>query len=79
MGTSSTLNNLPLNESRPGVFRNAVFFDQANYVGVATRLPDTDLAEQIALFLEEIKANGRINELQEKWFGFEMNLPETEQ
>lgn len=79
VGTSSTLNNLPLNESRPDVFRNAVFFDQANYVGVATRLPDTDLAEQVALFLEEIKANGRINELQEEWFGFEMNLPETAQ
>lgn len=79
VGTSSTLNNLPLNESRPGVFRNAVFFDQANYVGVATRLPDADLAEQIRLFLDEIKANGRINELQEKWFGFEMNLPETAQ
>jgi polar amino acid transport system substrate-binding protein len=77
VGTSSTLNNLPLNESRPDVFRNAVFFDQANYVGVATRLPDTDLAGEIATFVEEIKANGRINELQEKWFGFSMQLPDA--
>lgn len=75
-GTSSTLNNLPLNEEKPGVFRNAIFFDEANYVGVATRLPDTDLAEQIREFVDEIKGNGRLVELQMEWFGFEMELPD---
>jgi polar amino acid transport system substrate-binding protein len=76
VGTSSTLNNLPLNEQRPGVFRNAILFDQANYVGVATRLPDTDLAERISVFIEEMKASGRLAELQDQWFGFTMDLPE---
>ena len=73
--TSSTLNNLPLNESKPGVFRNAIVLDTANYVGIATRKPDTDLAGEIQKFLDEIKGNGKLNELQVKWFGSEMTLP----
>lgn len=77
VATSSTLNNLPLNEQRAGVFRNAIVFDEANYVGVATRLPDTDLADAIRTFIDEIKSNGRIEELQTKWFGSPMTLPES--
>lgn len=73
--TSSTLNNLPLNASKPGVFRNAIVLDTANYVGIATRKPDTDLAGEIQKFLDEIKGNGKLKELQMKWFGEEMTLP----
>jgi len=73
--TSSTLNNLPLNESKPGVFRNAIVLDTANYVGVATRKPDADLAAEVQKFLDEIKKSGKLAELQTKWFGEEMVLP----
>jgi polar amino acid transport system substrate-binding protein len=73
--TSSTLNNLPLNESKPGVFRNAIVLDQANYVGVATRKPDADLAAEIQKFLDQVKGNGKLKEMQVKWFGSEMTLP----
>jgi polar amino acid transport system substrate-binding protein len=73
--TSSTLNNLPLNKSKAGVFRNAITLDQANYVGVATRKPDSDLAAEVQKFLDQVKANGKLAELQKKWFGNEMTLP----
>jgi polar amino acid transport system substrate-binding protein len=73
--TSSTLNNLPLNTAKPGVFRNAIVLDTANYVGVATRKPDADLAAEVQKFLDQIKSNGKLVELQKKWFGNEMKLP----
>lgn len=75
VATSSTLNNLPLNEQKPGVFRNAIVLPTANYVGVATRKPDTDLAAEIQNFLDEVKANGELAALQEEWFGAPMELP----
>jgi polar amino acid transport system substrate-binding protein len=73
--TSSTLLNLPLNQSKPGVFRDAIVLDTANYVGVATRKPDADLAAEVQKFLDQLKSNGKLVELQKKWFGNEMTLP----
>lgn len=75
VATSSTLNNLPLNNEKPGVFRNAIVLPTANYVGVATRKPDTDLATEIENFLAEVKANGELAALQEEYFGAPMELP----
>jgi polar amino acid transport system substrate-binding protein len=73
--TSSTLLNLPLNESKAGVFRDAIVLDTANYVGVATRRPDSDLAAEVQKYLDQLKSNGKLVELQKKWFGNEMTLP----
>jgi polar amino acid transport system substrate-binding protein len=75
VATSSTLNNLPLNKEKPGVFRNAITLPTANYVGVATRKPDSDLAAEVQKFLDQIKSDGTINELQTKWFNSTMELP----
>lgn len=73
--TSSTLNNLPLNKEKPGVFRNAITLPTANYVGVATRKADADLSAEVQKFLDKIKADGTLAELQKKSFGAPMELP----
>ncbi|MEP6638003.1 MAG: ABC transporter substrate-binding protein [Chloroflexota bacterium] len=73
--TSSTLNNLPLNKEKPGVFRNAITLPTANYVGVATRKADADLSAEVQKFLDKIKADGTLAELQKKSFGAPMQLP----
>jgi polar amino acid transport system substrate-binding protein len=73
--TSSTLNNLPLNKEKPGVFRNAIVLPTANYVGVATRKADADLSAEVQKFLDKIKADGTLAELQTKYFGAPMELP----
>lgn len=73
--TSSTLNNLPLNKEKPGVFRNAITLPTANYVGVATRKADADLSAEVQKFLDKIKADGTLAELQTKYFGAPMELP----
>ena len=73
--TSSKLNNIPLNKASPGVFREAIVLPNANYVGVASRLPDSDLAQAIQSFIDASKADGTLKSLQEKWFGFSMDLP----
>ena len=73
--TSSTLNNLPLNKEKPGVFRDAIVLPTANYVGVATRKPDTDLSGEVQKFLDKIKADGTLAELQKTYFGAPMTLP----
>jgi polar amino acid transport system substrate-binding protein len=73
--TSSTLNNIPLNKTSPGAFRDAIVLPNANYVGVATRLADSDLAAAIQKFIDASKADGSLKAMQQKWFGFSMNLP----
>jgi polar amino acid transport system substrate-binding protein len=74
--TSSTLNNLPLNTAKPGVFRNAIVLPTANYVGVATRKGDADLSAEVQKFLDQIKTDGTLAELQTKYFGAPMELPD---
>lgn len=73
--TSSTLNNLSLNKEKPGVFRDAITLPTANYVGVATRKADADLSAEVQKFLDKIKADGTLAELQKKYFGAPMQLP----
>ena len=73
--TSSTLNNLSLNKEKPGVFRDAITLPTANYVGVATRKADADLSAEVQKYLDKIKADGTLAELQKKYFGAPMQLP----
>lgn len=73
--TSSTLNNLPLNKEKAGVFRDAIVLPTANYVGVATRKADADLSAEVQKFIDKIKADGSLAALQEQYFGAPMELP----
>jgi len=45
-----------------------------NWAGIAARKEDTEIVEYLNTQLQALKASGAIYQLQEKWFGFRMNL-----
>jgi polar amino acid transport system substrate-binding protein len=48
-----------------------------NWAGLAVRKEDTELFDFLNAEIRKFKATGIIYKLQEKWFGFRMNLPDT--
>jgi polar amino acid transport system substrate-binding protein len=74
--TSTKLNDRVLFDRNPGVYDVALELPIYNYVGVATRQQDGDLSEEIDAFIDKIQASGELAELQMKWFGHVMDLPE---
>jgi polar amino acid transport system substrate-binding protein len=74
--TSTKLNDRVLFEKNPNTYAVGLELPIYNYVGVATRKPDTDLAQAIDAFIDEMEASGKLAELQTKWFGFAMDLPQ---
>jgi polar amino acid transport system substrate-binding protein len=48
-----------------------------NWHGYAFRKEDTELAEFINGRIADVKKSGEIYALQEKWFGFRMNLADA--
>lgn len=74
--TSTKLNDKVLFEKMPKAFDVAIELPIFNYVAVATRKQDTDLAKEVDAFIDELEASGKLAELQKKWFGFEMKLPQ---
>ena len=48
-----------------------------NWAGLAVRKEDTELVDFLNAEIRKLKANETIYKLQEKWFGFRMNLPDT--
>lgn len=73
--TSTKLNDKPLFKKNPGVYKVGFTLPLYNYVAVATRKQDTDLSDAIEAFLKEMRASGKLAELQTKWFGYAMDLP----
>jgi polar amino acid transport system substrate-binding protein len=59
---------------RPGAFDMIQNVGQNNWHGYAFRKEDSDLADFFDKRIAEMKASGEIYKLQEKWFGFRMNL-----
>ena len=74
--TSTKLNNKVLFERNPGVYEVALELPIYNYVGVATRQQDGDLSAAVDAFIDELQASGELADLQMKWFGHVMDLPE---
>lgn len=75
MVTSTQLNDRVLFEANPDVFEVALELPIYNFVGVAVRQQDPDLLAEVNSFIDEMKASGELAKLQEKWFGFSMDLP----
>lgn len=76
IATSTAWNNLPLFQAQPGVFDVALYFPIYNYVGVATRQQDVDLAEEVSSLLTEMEASGELADLQYKWYGYAFSCGE---
>ena len=72
--TSTKLNNLALFKNKPSTYDVAIELPIFNYVGVATRKPDTGLSKVVEDVIAELKKSGQLAALQKKWFGFTMDL-----
>ena len=74
--TSTQLNNRDLFKKQPDVYDVALKLPIYNFVGVATRQQDADFSKAIDEFIAAMKSSGKLGELQKKWFGYAMDLPD---
>lgn len=58
----------------PGKFAMVKGIGADNWAGIAARQEDTDLVRHLNEQITKLKADGTITKLQEKWFGFKMDL-----
>lgn len=70
IATSTLWNNIPLFKNQPDAFEEAFSLPYFNFVGVATRMQDSDLTEKINEFLSEVEASGEMADLQYKYYGY---------
>ncbi|MEO0957562.1 MAG: transporter substrate-binding domain-containing protein [Pseudomonadota bacterium] len=72
------LNTLPtlgqVMKDRPGAYALVRPVGKPNWAGLAARMEDTELVSFLDEELTRLKDNGEIYALQEKWFGFKMDL-----
>jgi polar amino acid transport system substrate-binding protein len=48
-----------------------------NWAGIACRTEDTDIVKFLDAEIKRLRADGTLEQLQVKWFGFKMNLSDT--
>lgn len=74
----AVLNTLPtlaiVLQDQPGTYTILRDVGSDNWAGIAARPDDTELIEFVDEQLRALQADGTLEELQEKWFGFTMNL-----
>lgn len=61
--------------SRPGEYKLAGTFGEGSYIGWLTRKEDTDVLAALNEQIARLRDSGKLKELQMKWLGFEMKLP----
>jgi polar amino acid transport system substrate-binding protein len=64
-------------QNQPDKFEIAGTIGKPFYIGWATRPEDAALRDAINAELKRMRESGKLAELQKKWFGYEMELPET--
>ena len=75
------LNTLPtlamVLKDAPGKYAIVKGMGADNWAGIAARKEDTEIVAYLDGELKKLKADGTLGKLQEKWFGFRMNLADT--
>ena len=75
------LNTLPtlgkVMKDRPGAYALVRPVGKLNWAGIAARKEDTEIVKWMDAELTRLKDSGEIYALQEKWFGFKMELSDT--
>ena len=61
---------------QPGKFAVVKGIGADNWAGIATRKEDVELVEFLNAQIRKLKANETLYRLQDKWFGFRMELPD---
>lgn len=62
-------------DEQPGVFELVGAIGELSYMGWVTRPEDTDLRDFLSEKILEMRDSGYLYELQDKWFGFRMEIP----
>ena len=62
---------------RPGAFAMVQNVGGNNWHGYAFRKEDTEIADFMNMRITAMKGNGELGALQDKWFGFRMNLADS--
>jgi len=77
-GVLNTLPTLALVlKNAPGKYAIVKGIGADNWAGIAARTEDTALIGLIDEQLKKFKSDGTLHALQQKWFGFDMNLPDA--
>ncbi|MGF6598618.1 polar amino acid transport system substrate-binding protein [Paraburkholderia sp. GAS448] len=77
-GVLNTLPTLSLVlKNAPGKYAIVKGIGADNWAGIAARTDDTALIGFIDQQLRKFKTDGTLHSLQQKWFGFDMNLPDA--
>jgi polar amino acid transport system substrate-binding protein len=77
-GVLNTLPTLALVlKNAPGKYAIVKGIGADNWAGIAARPADTALIGFIDQQLRKFKKDGMLHTLQQKWFGFDMNLPDA--
>jgi polar amino acid transport system substrate-binding protein len=77
-GVLNTLPTLSLVlKNAPGKYAIVKGIGADNWAGIAARTDDTALIGFIDQQLRQFKTDGTLHALQQKWFGFDMNLPDA--
>jgi polar amino acid transport system substrate-binding protein len=64
-------------KKQPDQFEVVGAFGTPIYIGWVTRPEDGALRDAISVEIRKLRDNGTLAELQKKWFGFEMKIPDT--
>lgn len=65
-------------KEKPGVFGLAgPVSASSRYIGWVTRPADEDLRKRISATIKRLRDSGKLAELQNKWFGFTMTIPDS--
>lgn len=63
-------------KEQPELFELLGAIDDLSYMGWVTRPEDTDLRDYLSSQIIEMRDNGKLYDLQDKWFGFRMTIPD---
>ncbi|MEE4188527.1 MAG: transporter substrate-binding domain-containing protein [Roseobacter sp.] len=63
-------------KEQPDLFELVGNLDDKSYLGWVTRPEDTDLRDYLSSKILEMRDSGKLYELQDKWFGFRMEIPD---
>jgi polar amino acid transport system substrate-binding protein len=67
---------LTLMQKRPGTYEIVgPLLSERTYIGWVARPEDTELRDYLSSKIRELRDSGKLYELQEKWFGFRMEVP----
>jgi polar amino acid transport system substrate-binding protein len=64
-----------LTKERPGIYEIGAPVREKSYYAWVTRPDNSDLRDYVSTKIQEMWDNGKLHELQDKWFGFRMEKP----